>query len=116
MIDARTIPEEQVARVVYLCARAISCALREAGADDVRLYRDRTPTALSMWAGVNRGNLLALMRLLVSTIHRSDQRSGSKNSRGDVRFEAARYCVSAALLWAKILPAGHVTGGFPLEI
>lgn len=115
MITPAQIPDHDLGRIVYLCAGAISTALRARGADDSRLYPDH-PTPLALWAGLNRGHLLALLNLMVGAIRASDARRGVTTQRGHVRFRAARACAQSAVSWAQIVPVGTITSDPPLEI
>jgi hypothetical protein len=115
MIRAKDLPTVELARVIYLTACAISVALAARGALDDRLYRTK-PTPLALWAGLSRGNLLVLLRLLVESIAESDVRRGSRNERGKLRFKVARKCVQAAMELARLVPVGPVYGEPPLEI
>jgi hypothetical protein len=93
----------------------VSVALAARGALDDRLYRTK-PTPLAFWAGLTRGNLLALIRLLVESIAESDVRRGRHNERGKLRFKVARRCAQAAMDHAKLVPVGPIQGNPPLEI
>lgn len=115
MIRASDVPTVELARVVYLTAGAVSSALRARGATSVHLYRTMA-TPLGMWAGLTRGNLLVLIRLLMDSIRESDVRRGSHNARGKVRFKAARSCLRVAIDLAPLVPAGSVRGVPPLKI
>jgi hypothetical protein len=101
--------------MIYLSACAVSCALAVRGALDDRLYRT-PPTPLAFWAGLTRGNLLALIRLLVESVAESDRRRGPRNERGHVRFKVARRCAQAAMDHAKRVPVGPVYGNPPIKI
>lgn len=105
----------ELPRVIYLCACAVSVALAARGALDDRLYRTK-PTPLALWAGMTRGNLLVVVRLLVESISESDVRRSPRNERGKLRFRAARKCASAAMDHARLVPVGPVRGEPPLEI
>lgn len=115
MIRAEDAPTIELARLIYLSASAVSVALAARGARDDRLYRT-PPTPLAFWAGLTRGNLLALIRLLVESIAESDKRRGSRNERGGVRFKVARRCVQGAMDHAKLVPVGPVHGEPPIRI
>lgn len=115
MIRASDVPTIELARVIYLTAGALSSALRTRGAVNGYLYR-APPTSLGMWAGLTRGNLLALARLLLESIHESDVRRGRHNERGKLRFRAARDCLAVVFRCATLVPAGAMRGVPPLEI
>ncbi len=111
--DVRT---EDLARVIYMCAGAMSTALRAHNVDDRRLYASR-PTPLSYWCQLTRGNFLALARLLLDVITESDERQGNTNPRGLLRYRAARPALVAIALFAHYIPnTGAVTGPPPLKI
>ncbi len=114
-IDPDNIPQSEVARVIYLIARAVSVALRARGATDVRLWQAE-PTPLAFWCGLTRGNLLVMLRILIATLRASDARTGPRNSRKVVRFMAARKCLAAASLSAYLIPDGPTHGVPPLKI
>lgn len=115
MIHVENVPTRELARLIYLTACAVSVALTTRGAVDDRLYRTK-PTPLALWAGLTRGNLLALIRLLVEGVRESDIRRGSRNERGKLRFKVARLCSNAAMDHAKLVPVGPVCGKPPLKI
>ena len=115
MIRAKEIPDDERARVVYLTASAVSTALRARGGVDPRLYVSRT-TELALWAGLIRGNLLALMRLLVDIIRISDAERGCRTPLGKVRYQAARFCLAASIDCCALIPAGPEQGTPPLEV
>ena len=115
MIRASDLPTVELARVIYLSAGAVSVALSARGVRDGRLYRAK-PSPLALWAGLTRGNLLVLIRLLVESIHESDERRGSRNERGHLRFKVARVCSNAAMEHAQLVPVGPVFGEPPLRI
>lgn len=115
MIKPRELPTEEMGRVVYLTAQAASTVLRAYGVNDDRLYASAS-TELSVWGAHTRGNLLAIMRLLIGTIRESDRRRGFKTPRDAIRFYAARRCSEACIRYATMVPAGRVVGPMPLEI
>lgn len=109
MIRAADVPGSERARVVYLSASAIGTALRARGATDGRLYSSHV-TLLALWAGLSRGNLLALMRLLLELIDANDVAGDRLTDRGTLRFRAARGCLKASMDAATLLPKGPVCG------
>lgn len=106
------IPTDQLARVVWLTASAVSTALRSRGCTDDRLYAAAV-TPLSAWAGLSRGNLLHLMGILVGCIRESDTRRGPKNALGVLRFGVGRRALTGSLDWSHLVPAGKQRGGAP---
>ena len=115
MIHAKDVPTVELARMIYLSACAVSVALSVRGARDIYLYKAK-PTPLAFWAGLTRGNLLALIRLLVESIAESDERRGKRNERGKLRFKWARLCSKAAMNHARLVPVGPVYGNPPIKI
>ena len=113
-IDPDNIPDSEVARVVYLIARAVSVALRDRGATDKRLWKAKV-TPLAFWCGLSRGNLLIMLRILTATLRASDARTGPKRY-GKVRFQSVRKCLAAATDSSEMVPRGPVQGVPPLEI
>lgn len=113
-IDPDNIPDSEVARVVYLIARAVSVALRARGATDKRLWKSEA-TPLAAWCGLTRGNLLIMLRILIAVLKASDARMGSRK-RNRIRFMAARKCLAGATACAELVPRGPVRGVPPIEI
>ncbi len=113
-INPDKIPDSEVARIIYLIARAVSVALRTRGATDIRLWKAQ-PMPLALWCGLTRGNLLIMLRILTATLQASDSRTGSCK-RNKVRFHAARKCLAGATACAHMIPVGPVTGVPPLKI
>ncbi len=114
-IDPDNIPDSEVARVVYLIARAVSAALIARGATDTRLWKRARPTPLACWCGLSQGNLLVMLRILTATLRGSDARTGPRR-RDKVRFMAARKCLAGATSCAHIVPPGPQQGIPPLKI
>ena len=113
-IDPDNIPQSEVARVLYLIARAVSVALRARGATDKRLWK-ASPTALAFWCGLTRGNLLVMMRILTAVLRASDARTGPRRY-DKVRFMAVRKCLAGAIACSHRIPAGPEYGVPPLKI
>lgn len=113
-IDPDNIPDSEVARVIYLIARAVSVALIARGATDKRLWKAE-PTPLAFWCGLSQGNLLIMLRILTATLQASDARTGSRR-RDKVRFYSARKCLAGAASCAHIVPPGPVQGVPPFKI
>lgn len=115
IFEPSQVATEDMARLVYLLARAMSTALHFRGAEDPRLY-DSTPTPLALWAGLTRGNLVALLTVQMALLKESDRRRGTQTTRGDVRFTSARRCLAAATACAGYVPWGPVRGTPPLAL
>ena len=115
MIYPAEIPTPELSRVIYLAACAISTALRVRGVEHEHLYQAKA-TSLSLWVGLTRGNLLAMMRILIDSIRESDIRRGSRNERGKVRFLHARRCAKTMLDYSIVVPMGPVYGTPPIKI
>ena len=115
IIEPAHIPTAHIARLVYLICHAVSTALQVRGITDRRLYRGAA-TPLALWAGLTRGNTLALLRIVLDLIGESDRRRGCNTPQGHLRFRAARLCIESATGCVSIIPAGPVQGIAPLKL
>lgn len=107
-IVAEDLQDEDLGRCVYMCAGALSTALRRHGVDAIDLYQTHR-TSLAGWAAEVRGNYLWLVALLVWTIAESDRRRGAMKTRGGARYDRARRVATRCLSLAGSIPAGTIS-------